>query len=732
MQVAHLALKRQLAMLDFEEGRIPDAQTALDGIIQDFRNLDDANARYDECLTLIDRATVLRYSHRWHEAIDDLNACADLAQRLPLQASRAILAGVYNIRAKLYATSLSPIFKPEAAHEDLSRLQALDFSNLAAAELAADLAYQEGDWDIAAQNYRLVEKAFSDQGMKRAAMAVKLRVGHSLLEQGDLAEAEPEIETAQAFFERYGPPDLFAKAQIHAARLWLKKGEPEIAWELAQSALERVESAIRKFHALFDQQRFVLDKLTYYQYAFEIGLARGGTQGILLAWTIAERAKSFYLCQLMANADIRFFDGVDSSEIDQLDELERQLDECEAELGRLKDTGSNPERQEQLNPQLRQLSETKMKLVEKMRRENPRLAGMRIPPAFDMEAELKKLDPAWIPLSYFWQSKAEGATLHIFYTGKDREPQHIMVAWSLAELEQLDDSRRRLRGKLKAMAKIFPDNLVERVLPSAIIEALEPGQRLLISPHGRLRAIPLHVLPNRHGEPLIDNSPVQYIPTLALLPLQKPVARSSGVLLMGCIKDGFGHNSLEDVQAELDTLNQLWSAKRPGQVTSRLIPTDGSPVQFGLPPTKWGDFEFLHIACHGEFPEERPLDAALYLGKEALRVSEFFAAPLNAKLVSLSACSLGSQTQHHFGVDLAGDEWLGLYLPLFYAGAQTLLVSLWEANSEQAVPIMKALHTALVQEVSPAEAFQQAIKSVKHDPKPFWANWYLVGFPENL
>jgi CHAT domain-containing protein len=199
---------------------------------------------------------------------------------------------------------------------------------------------------------------------------------------------------------------------------------------------------------------------------------------------------------------------------------------------------------------------------------------------------------------------------------------------------------------------------------------------------------------------------------------------------MGCVQDAFGSRSLKNVPNDLDTLALLWSGSGSSPVTSCLIPTDGSPDQAGLPPTKWEDFEFLHIACHGKFPEERPLDAALYLGKEALRVSEFFAVRLRAKLVSLSACSLGRHTQHHFGVDLAGDEWLGLYLSLFYAGAQALLVSLWDANSQVAALFMKALHTALSQEASPAEAFQQAVKSVHGKPIPYSANWYLVGFPE--
>jgi CHAT domain-containing protein len=118
------------------------------------------------------------------------------------------------------------------------------------------------------------------------------------------------------------------------------------------------------------------------------------------------------------------------------------------------------------------------------------------------------------------------------------------------------------------------------------------------------------------------------------------------------------------------------------------------------------------------------------LGKEALRTSEFFGTRLQATFIILSACALGRQTYRHSDIDLVGDEWVGLYLPLLYAGARALLVSLWDANSQVAARLMKELHLALSQGASPADAFQQALQSTGRDPAPLWANWYLVGFAD--
>jgi CHAT domain-containing protein len=79
----------------------------------------------------------------------------------------------------------------------------------------------------------------------------------------------------------------------------------------------------------------------------------------------------------------------------------------------------------------------------------------------------------------------------------------------------------------------------------------------------------------------------------------------------------------------------------------------------------------------------------------------------------------------------SGDEWVGLYIPLFYSGAQNLIVSLWESNSKVTSMFMKTLHGTLSEGVSLPLAFQQAMKLVKQKPAAFWANWYLVGLPEN-
>ena len=728
MNVSSLKLERSMAMLDFEEGRLPEAEARLGELIDSMETAESPVLKDELCKCLTDRSTVRRYSNRWQEALDDLSLCETLATTLKALARNANLHTVYMIRAKLLTTPFTSVYDLDKARAALDELRRVGSNDWVIDEMEGNIAFHARQWRKAAELYRDVAQALTALGWQRGAMSCRLRAGLASLELGERQRAEAETAPAEEFFEKYGPPDQLAAVQMARARIHAAAGEHDLAWEAANRALQGVESLIRHFRSLFEQQRFVLDKIENYYHAFQIGLAKGGKQGWLRAWTVAERAKSFYLCQLVANADVSLFEGVDPDQIAQLRDLELQLDLCDLNGSQEGDAG----RQAELEEQLQLLSMKKQALLGKMMKANPRWAALRTPPALDLEAEFTRLGPPWIPLSYFFYPKDEGATLYIFYAGPDREPCCLQTDWSSEELAQLDQSREKLRGRLPAHQSLFPDELVEKVLPTALIESMEPGWHLLVSPHDRLRAIPLHALTRDEGERLIDRCPVQYIPTLALLPLRRheTVTHPSAVLLMGCEQNNFLDPPLEEVVLELQGLREVWQAKRPGRVEHCLIEQNGSPAEAGLPPEMWRNFEFVHVACHGVFPEEQPLNAALRLGDEAMRASEFFHTRLDAKLVSLSACSLGRQMRREAGIDLRGDEWIGLYLPMFYAGIQTLLVSLWDANTRVAVTFMTTLHRALGEGASPVEAFQEAQQQVKSKPDPLWANWYLVGFPD--
>jgi hypothetical protein len=439
---------------------------------------------------------------------------------------------------------------------------------------------------------------------------------------------------------------------------------------------------------------------------------------VLRAWSVAERAKSFYLCQLVANADVRLFDGIDQDRVTRLRALEDELDTLERRRAR----GAGEEG-------LEERSREKQRVLDELMRENPRWGGLRVPPALDLRAELERVGPAWTPLSYYWRKDGRGgATLNLFLRGPDGEPCRIQGDWTVEELARLDAACDALHGRVPVAARVMPVDLAAKLFPDELEPLLAGTKRLLVSPHDRLGALPIHAADAGRDWLPIDRWPVLYIPTLALLPLRRERKPAQRVLLVGSPSNGFGDSTLEEIDRELETIGSAWEAARPRQVTTTIVREHESPEAVGAGIQSWGDCEYIHAACHGQFPDGRPLDAALRLGTDAVRASEFFATSLRARLVSLSACSLGHQER---GGILVGDEWVGLYAPLFYAGAEKLLVSVWDAYSREAAEFMIAVHERIAAGARPAEAFFAAVTTMRGMslPLPLWANWYLAGVP---
>jgi CHAT domain-containing protein len=96
---------------------------------------------------------------------------------------------------------------------------------------------------------------------------------------------------------------------------------------------------------------------------------------------------------------------------------------------------------------------------------------------------------------------------------------------------------------------------------------------------------------------------------------------------------------------------------------------------------------------------------------------------LPAELVTLSGCATGLNSV------APGDELLGLVRVLLYAGAQSLLLSLWDVNDESTAEFMKLFYRSLTVHGDKAVALQAAMKELRdYYPHPYyWAPFVIVG-----
>jgi len=149
---------------------------------------------------------------------------------------------------------------------------------------------------------------------------------------------------------------------------------------------------------------------------------------------------------------------------------------------------------------------------------------------------------------------------------------------------------------------------------------------------------------------------------------------------------------------------------------------------------KAANYSVIHLAMHGLLDSQHPILSSLVFTEDGgskennfLQAYEISKMNLNADLVVLSACETG------YGKFEQGNGIASLARAFMYAGASSLVVSLWQVNDYATSELMKSFYQNLVTGVDKAEALRQAklayIKSAKGIAKhpAFWSSFIQIG-----
>jgi len=150
--------------------------------------------------------------------------------------------------------------------------------------------------------------------------------------------------------------------------------------------------------------------------------------------------------------------------------------------------------------------------------------------------------------------------------------------------------------------------------------------------------------------------------------------------------------------------------------------TESAVKQYGA------GFRYLHLASHGIFDPKNPLTSALLLSKDsandgALTVGELYDLRLNADLVTLSACETA------LGKVANGDDVVGFTRGFLYAGASSIVSSLWKVHDEATSLLMQEFYSRL-QSTNKRDALRQAqlkLKAGQYSHPSYWAAFQLTG-----
>ncbi len=144
------------------------------------------------------------------------------------------------------------------------------------------------------------------------------------------------------------------------------------------------------------------------------------------------------------------------------------------------------------------------------------------------------------------------------------------------------------------------------------------------------------------------------------------------------------------------------------------------------------DYRMLHFAAHGLIDDQKPARSAIVLTLDNdpaedgfLQMREILNLKLNADLVVLSSCQTG------LGQFIRGEGVEGLSRAFFYAGASSVLMSLWTVNDQVASQFMERYYLHLKGMEVQADALRQVklemIESGVVSHPYYWAAFILNG-----
>jgi CHAT domain-containing protein len=132
---------------------------------------------------------------------------------------------------------------------------------------------------------------------------------------------------------------------------------------------------------------------------------------------------------------------------------------------------------------------------------------------------------------------------------------------------------------------------------------------------------------------------------------------------------------------------------------------------------------FIHIATHGVFRRDNPMFSCVRLADSYLNIYDLYQLNLPAELLTLSGCGTG------LSVVAGGDELLGLVRGLLSAGAQSLLLSLWDVHDRTTAQLMTSFYSELQVHGDKGVALRQTMLELRrtHSHPYYWAPFVLIG-----
>lgn len=589
-------------------------------------------------------------------------------------------------------------------------------------------------------------------------------VSHALYRLAKVGARRERLDEAEELYRRALSirgelaPDSRAEAEVaHELGVLLRdQGRLEEAVDLLSRAVAALDGQLTRLGGGDDARAGYRARFAAYYRDYVDLLVRLGRHED--AFSALERSRARQMVALLAQRDL-VWDVDIPAELDlERRRLRVELDRVVAELAETTGSPDGAERRE-IRERLEDVRDRRRRVQDRIRAASPRLAALTAPEHLDASGTVAALDSGTLLLSW---SIGDSRT-HLFALGPGDRGLTVTTSEVGADrLRREVEWFRRLvtggAGRTASAAVLEVSRDLTATLLEPVADRVAASERIVVVPDGPLFGLPFAALRNPLGEGwLVEARPVTTVASATVLDQLSRERRDDrpGRLV------GFGdprYSTGDAAVSRAGTLLKPLPATRDEVESLASIFPETSEIWLGAEATEervksvGEGVTLLHLAAHGILDEWRPLDSAIALavpgpssdrGDEStenglLQAWEIFEEiRLDADLVTLSACETA------LGGEFAGEGILGLSRSFLYAGARSVLASLWRVEDDSTAALMQRFYLHLGAGATKDEALRQAQLELIRGPirlgprgggreldasgPVFWAAFGLIG-----
>jgi CHAT domain-containing protein len=560
-----------------------------------------------------------------------------------------------------------------------------------------------------------LEKAVAISGeiQDRVNLAkAQLALGELRLDQKRFDEANALLQEALKGAREVYLPEVEWRALRALGRLLRAQGDREGALQAFKAGVDVVERMGGAIKVEEFRSGFLTNKMDLYEDTVRLLLDMGRSDE---AFEYSERSRARRFMDVLAGQAFDLKTDRERELYGRLQELSGLMRALHDSLANEKDADARAQLAARLSELERQYSDT---LVD-IRAANPALSGF-----VTVEAVRAAEVPQFLP---------KDVTLAVYYVMQDE-----LAIWvwrdGAMQVRRVPVKRDELAGRIRDF-RIMVQNrqLLDDVRQSSRqlydtiigpVSDLLSGSRLVgIVPHGALHYLSFASLHDGQAF-MVERYPLFYAPSVSVLRQTltgQPPASKEGmkVLAMGNPAVGNPAYELPFTEREVESIQRDFTNATP--VTGQAATEDWLRQNIG-------QFDVVHIGAHGSFDAVNPLFSSLFLAPAhedgLLQLHEVTGLTMKAQLATLSACQSG------LGRLESGDELVSLSRAFTYAGARSILSTLWRVDDVSTALVIKHFYRYYVDHGT-AESLRHAQLQVMNDGRhyhpSYWAGVVLTG-----